>query len=560
MANWSQSHFLQSIGWAILNSIWQMALLWCIFIAASYIFNLNSRRKYQWATASLFTGFGWFLAGFFYFLSSAQVLEESFFGSGLKGSLDLVEKLLLSASVTYLLFLVFPAVKLFRNWRFVQKIRVNGLHKAELHYRLFVKDLSSRLGIEKKVSLFISDIIHSPVTIGYLKPVILLPIAALNQLSVAQVEAILLHELAHIRRYDYLLNLFINLIGTLLYFNPFVKLFLNAVEEERENCCDELVLQFQYDTASYASALVTLQRSAVKPVTLAIAATGKNPLLKRIEKMAGMENNNFFSFRKLTGILAALLFIVGFNSIIIIRNNDLKQEHIAFSSMTSPFILMPGEMEMQMIEKDPLPLNIQTENFSIQTKGEQLFIPYLTQGDNDMASSAVENNPYVFQAGTDEVDNSLSNEQKDQVNSTVKATKKILQNLQWKEIETEIGEVMTAGEKAVAKQEFSDEIEKINWENIEKNLKAQYEKLDWERINENLSSAISQIELDKIYTNYNSILIQLEKTENEILKRSSVTENPLPDASVSELRRMKEEVKSRISIIQSYRERKIIRL
>jgi bla regulator protein blaR1 len=177
-----------------------------------------------------------------------------------------------------------------------------------------------------------------------------------------------------------------------------------------------------------------------------------------------------------------------------------------------------------------------------------------------MASSAVENNPYVFQAGTDEVDNSLSNEQKDQVNSTVKATKKILQNLQWKEIETEIGEVMTAGEKAVAKQEFSDEIEKINWENIEKNLKAQYEKLDWERINENLSSAISQIEIDKIYSNYNSILIQLEKTENEILKRSSVTENPLPDASVSELRRMKEDVKNRISIIQSYRERKIIKL
>jgi bla regulator protein blaR1 len=560
MASWSQSHFLQSIGWAILNSIWQMALLWCIFIAASYIFKLNSQRKYQWATASLFIGFGWFLSGIIYYLSSSKILEESFFGIGISGSFDHLEKLLLSASVTYLIFLFFPAVKLFRNWKFVQKIQQKGLHKADLHYRLFVHDLSYKLGIGKKVSLFISDLIHSPVTIGYLKPIILLPVAVLNQLTVAQVEAILLHELAHIRRYDYLLNLLLNIIGTLLYFNPFVKQFLNAVEEERENCCDELVLQFQYDTAAYASALLTLQRSAAKPLTLAVAATGKNPLLKRIEKMAGMEKNNFFSFRQVTGLLAALIFIIAFNSIIISRNTEQKPEHYSFSSMATPFIMLPGEMETSVQQSGPLPLASQTKDIIVEGKEDKYILPSSSQPDFDLVHNSAERKSYVYQVGSDDIENNLSAEQKEQVTTTVKATKKILQNLQWKEIENEIGEVMTHGEKEIAKQEFSNEIEKINWENIEKNLKAQYDNLDWQRINENLSSAISKIELDHIHENYTSVLKQIEKTENEILQRSSVTENPLPDASVNELRRMKDEVKNRLSIIQSYREKKIIKL
>ena len=70
----------------------------------------------------------------------------------------------------------------------------------------------------------------SPVTIGFLKPIILLPVAALNSLTPQQVEAVLLHELSHIRRYDYLINLVITLVHTLFYFNPFIKKFVSAIE------------------------------------------------------------------------------------------------------------------------------------------------------------------------------------------------------------------------------------------------------------------------------------------------------------------------------------------
>ncbi len=84
--------------------------------------------------------------------------------------------------------------------------------------------------------------------------------AVINQLSTRQMEAVLLHELAHIRRHDYLLNLIINIIRTILYFNPFARAFVGIIESEREKNCDELVLQFQYGGYDYASALLSLEK------------------------------------------------------------------------------------------------------------------------------------------------------------------------------------------------------------------------------------------------------------------------------------------------------------
>ena len=96
--------------------------------------------------------------------------------------------------------------------------------------------------------------------------------------------------------------------------------------------------------------------------------------------------------------------------------------------------------------------------------------------------------------------------------------------LQWKEIETEIADAMDRQEKAMAQQEYQQEVEKINWENIEKNLKAQYEKVDWQKINLNLNHALNLIQLDSLSTQYSLILTQLEKSETEIEKAKSTWE------------------------------------
>jgi beta-lactamase regulating signal transducer with metallopeptidase domain len=127
--------------------------------------------------------------------------------------------------------------------------------------------------------------VKSPLTIGYLKPLILLPLASINNLTVQQVEAVLLHELSHIKRFDYLVNILVSIIHTLLYFNPFARLLIRVVQEERENCCDQMVLQFGYDRVGYASALLSLEKTSLQSHSFVLGAAGRRNLLSRIEKI-----------------------------------------------------------------------------------------------------------------------------------------------------------------------------------------------------------------------------------------------------------------------------------
>jgi beta-lactamase regulating signal transducer with metallopeptidase domain len=566
MANWSQSHFLQSLGWATLNSFWQMALLWCLYLAATHLFNLSSHKKYQLSVLAIITGFAWATLSFIFFYKSSPVSTIAIFDQTVNESDGFLNIFLLSASVAYLSLLIFPSYRLFKNWQFVQRIKKEGLQKADLNYRLFVQKISGHLGIGKKVLVYVSEIVKSPVTIGYLKPIILLPVAALNNLSTQQVEAVLLHELSHIKRYDYLVNFVISIIHTVLYFNPFVKQFMKSIEVERENCCDQLVLQFGYDKVSYASALLTLERISSHAQVLAIAATGKNYLLNRIEKIVGMEKKKGFKFRQFAGVLAALFCIVAFNSILIIKEKKKSGNYsFAYNNIANPFALFSSEEEALSPANSITPIPVAQPTFiaAAQRPEEKLIqntvvdrLPtehlFVNEPDND--------NNFV-RVGLDDVDASLTKEQKDRVASTVDATKKVMKDLQWKEIETQIADVMTMNEKALAKKEFKKEVDNINWQNVEKNLKAQYQNVDWNKINSNLSNALNIITLDSLQTNYNLILTQLEKTENEIVKSKVSSCSPIPDASIAEIQKAKVEMQTRVETLKALRSnKKVVRL
>ena len=115
MANWSQSHFLQSLGWATLNSFWQMAMLWCIYLCITSLFRISSHKKYQLSVLALASGFAWFVITFIYFYQSSPVTTLAVFNQIGGGSSGLMNVLLIAASIAYLSLLVFPSYKLFRN-------------------------------------------------------------------------------------------------------------------------------------------------------------------------------------------------------------------------------------------------------------------------------------------------------------------------------------------------------------------------------------------------------------------------------------------------------------
>jgi bla regulator protein blaR1 len=566
MANWSQSHFLQSLGWATLNSFWQMALLWCLFLAISYLFKPGSHKKYQLSVIAIITGFVWFIICFIQFYTSNPVSTIAFFDQSIPETDSILNILLISASVAYLSLLAFPTLRLYNNYLFVQKIKKEGIKKADLTYRLFVQKISGNLNISKKVRVYVSSIVRSPLTIGYLKPIILLPVASLNNLSVLQVEAVLLHELSHIKRYDYLVNLVISIIHTVLYFNPFVKQFIKNIEAERESCCDELVLQFGYDKVSYAAALLTLEKAATASThILAIGATGKNSLLNRIEKIVGMEKKKRFQFSQLAGVLAALFCIIALNSVLIIKEKKRQGNYaFAYNTMANPFALFSSADESAsaaefispvpvMPSKATVAIISPVNEMSLYPKQRETVVPEEHSVDPQASN--------YIQVAQDDVDASLTQEQKQQVASTVAATKKVMKTLQWKEVETQIADAMTMKEKAMAQQQYNKELEKINWQHIEQNLKAQYEKIDWSRINTNLSNALTEIELDSMQTNYDQVLSQLEKVESEMSHAQLTTCSPIPDVSLSAIRDAKISLKVKLEKIKALKsDKKVIRL
>jgi len=153
MADLNSSVFLQSLGWATLNSFWQMALLWCFFLVANHFFKLSSNKKYWLSVYSIGAGFIWFIHTFvIYFLNESN--QGSVLSLPFAQSVQFLPVVLTSASVAYLCLIVFPAYKIFQNWRFLQLIKNKGLEKAPYYHRLFVQKISGHIGISRKVKIY----------------------------------------------------------------------------------------------------------------------------------------------------------------------------------------------------------------------------------------------------------------------------------------------------------------------------------------------------------------------------------------------------------------------
>ncbi len=182
------------------------------------------------------------------------------------------------------------------------------MEAPEAVYANFVR-LCERLGITRQVSLYISQHIQGPLAIGVVRSLVILPASALMALSPAQLEAVLAHELAHVRRADYLWNLIQTMVETLLFFHPAVWWLGSRLRQQRELCCDDVAVQSCADPLVYATALLRLEERRSQRLSLAMALDGHKPwsgLGLRIARILG-ETNGKKSPRELVPIpLAAI--------------------------------------------------------------------------------------------------------------------------------------------------------------------------------------------------------------------------------------------------------------
>jgi beta-lactamase regulating signal transducer with metallopeptidase domain len=295
----THSALLRALGWSLFNSLWQMALLWLFFTIFIRIFKtLSAHARHGLAVFLLCIGAAWSGLSFLNAWYDSDALSpglnvifsnEAFAGySGWNTIRDWFNKCLPYCSSIYLLFLTFLFARYLHHYIQSRRLRTSGLYKVQGELRIFVRETARRMGIGKEVGVWFSTLVDGPLTLGFLKPVILLPFTTVNNLSIPQVEAILLHELAHIRRNDYLLNLGVAFLETFFFFNPFVRMLIREVKREREHRCDDLVMQFRYEPHTYVSALLSLARSSSnKNQQLALAAAGENDqlLLRRVRRI-----------------------------------------------------------------------------------------------------------------------------------------------------------------------------------------------------------------------------------------------------------------------------------
>lgn len=173
-----------------------------------------------------------------------------------------------------------------------------------------LQTLRIRLGIARAIRLLHSTRVNAPTVVGWLRPAILVPLGCMTGLSEVQIEAIFAHELAHVRRHDYLVGIFQLLIEALLFYHPAVWWVSDRVRREREHCCDDLAVAVCGDRLAYVKALSFLEewRSAIPDGVLGV--TG-GVLKIRIARLLGLNQPPMFP-RTAGGILLVLVAIAGF--------------------------------------------------------------------------------------------------------------------------------------------------------------------------------------------------------------------------------------------------------
>ena len=217
-----------------------------------------------------------------------------------------------SSTIVFIWFLIVCArcLKLATGLQGIYYLRHKNIFKSDEAWGHRVHQLGKDLGIRRMVTIAESGLAKVPMVVGHLKPLILIPVGLLTALSTNEIEAILIHELAHIRRADYLVNLLQTLVEIIFFFNPAVLWISALIKTERENCCDDIAVAQSSSKVTYIKALVSCQEYDATSTAFAMALQGnKNHLKNRVTRI--ISNNNQSLNRVEKSLLAIALVTAG---------------------------------------------------------------------------------------------------------------------------------------------------------------------------------------------------------------------------------------------------------
>jgi beta-lactamase regulating signal transducer with metallopeptidase domain len=312
--------FFNATAIALLNSLWQMAFLYLVYLIINAVFLLSPKAKFNVLTGLQFIGFSWFIYTFSISLNTSIAIISTNFNAAILPKNNLfLNTIFPLLSTVYLFFVLVFFVQLFIQIFTAKKAINHCTYSTFTQCNVYVQNICKQLHISKKIVLKTTLQNVVPYTIGYIKPIIVLPIAAINNLSAQELEAILLHEIAHIKRQDYVINMLLMMIEGIMCFNPFAKIINKEIAVERELCCDDIVINYPYPATQYAKALLHIATTQIDTPFCTVnlfAFNSQYQLKNRINRMLNMptvsKNNNLqFAFILLFGLLifSAVAFI-----------------------------------------------------------------------------------------------------------------------------------------------------------------------------------------------------------------------------------------------------------
>ena len=319
------AHWLvYSLGWTLLHFCWQgavvAALLWSVL---QLLGSRSAQSRYLAACCALGLMAALPLATFTRIASVEYRLHMALHGAGIPVAPTLIAQVgmgdtswlaqlaaALNPAVPWVLmaWLAGSALFLMRlsvGFSVTRKMRFIAVSAADPLQEIFA-ELTWRLRIARPVMLMNSALVQVPTVIGWLRPVVLIPVSCFTGLPQMQIEAILCHELAHIRRHDYLVSVLQSVVEALLFYHPAVWWVSQQIRRERECCCDDMAVAVGGDALAYARALTTLETRRSPYPQVMLGANG-GILTMRIKRLLISENSSAASQLAAVAVLAMLI-------------------------------------------------------------------------------------------------------------------------------------------------------------------------------------------------------------------------------------------------------------
>ena len=300
---------------AMMNSIWMMSILFLFYNVLKFVFRLSASKFFMLAVMAE-------IAASIYFISS---ITHPNIGTYKIATIQLSSNTLWMNMLPYIGFIYLISILLYSIYLLMEFKQLHYLRQsASFEQNQFWNQELSKIGFNN-FQIGQSNKIQSPITFGWMEAVILLPFSILNHLSIEEVKLILLHEVAHIVRHDFMIQVIIKLAHTILLFNPFSYFFVKQINTQRELACDEWVVNHFGNPLSYSKSLYQLALVAnTEHNPLLLNAIGhQKVLLKRIQHIHQLPIK--YKLPLLQIALASLVFIMSSIGIQKSSNNLTKQ-------------------------------------------------------------------------------------------------------------------------------------------------------------------------------------------------------------------------------------------